>query len=355
MPSAPAVLDVALLKNQPFGVGPTAANRGGVTLPYRIDHLIDQGLHLHYTDAPYHDRLRRFHDPLVQTVALAPHLLRRPATLAMFESSVHPYGLLRHRLPPARRGVLAVLSCWLPEVLADASPARLQRYREAYRTVDLLYAYSRNQQDLLCGLLDLDADRVRPIAFGVDHDELRPADAEATGPFLAAGRDRGRDWPTLLAALRTTGVPAQLLCRPADLHGLDVPPNVEVLGVVDRSRYRALLQQARAVLVPTRVVGYPSGQSVLLEAMACARPVIATSTPALDEYLDADRTALVVPPRDVEAWIEAVRAVDEGRVDVAALGSAARQEVERSFTAAAMWETVARDLRRLVADRGHHG
>ena len=200
--------------------------------------------------------------------------------------------------PDAHRsagGVLAVLSCWLPEVLVDASPARLRRYRDAYATVDLLYAYSRNQQDLLRELLGLDADRVRPITFGVDHEELRPAApgrrdrssrSGATG--AGTGRPSSPRW-------RPRGCPAQILAGPSDLGGLDVPTNVEVLGLVDRTRYRALLQQARGVLVATRVMGYPSGQSVLLEAMACGRPVIATSTPALDEYLDPGRTALVVP------------------------------------------------------------
>jgi glycosyltransferase involved in cell wall biosynthesis len=347
----PAPLDVTLLKNQPFRVGPMAANRGGFPLPYRLDHLVAQGLRLHYTDAPYSPRWRRFHDPAVQTAALLPHLLRHPATLAMFESSAHPLGLLRHRFPPARRSVLAVLSCWLPEVLADAPPGRLRRYRDAYATVDRLYAYSANQHELLSEALDIDRDRVRILRFGVDHEELRPSDVPASGPFLAAGRDLGRDWPTLFAALRATGLPAQVLCRPADIAGLEVPANVEILGVVDRTAYRDLLHRARAVLVSTQVVGYPSGQSVLLEAMACGRPVIATATPALADYLEPDRTALVVPARDVDGWVDALRRVDRDAVDTAQLGANARRAVETSFTATAMWATVAQDLRALVDDR----
>lgn len=344
-------LDVTLLKNQPFRGGPGGAAGGAGALPYRIDHLERLGLRLHHTDASRHPGLRHLHDPLVQTVTLAPHLARHPAVLALFESSAHPYGLIRSYVPAARRPVFMVLSCWLPELLVTADPRRLHRYRRAYATVDRLYAFSRNQVPLLGDALDLPPDRVRALTFGVDHEELRPSAEPATGPFLAVGRDRGRDWPTLFAALATTAVQTQVLCRPADITGLEVPPNVEILGTLDRARYRALLQQARAVLVTTRVLGYPTGQSVTLEAMACGRPTIVTASPALSEYIDPGRTALTVAARDIDGWVDAIRAVDRGEVDVDALGRAARRSVESSFTAERMWATVADDLRALVAER----
>jgi glycosyltransferase involved in cell wall biosynthesis len=344
-------IDVTLLKVLPYGIRPAVANQGGHPLPYRIDHLVAGGLRLHYTDVTRRRGWRRLHDPLAQTIALAPDLVRHPAVLALFESSAHPYGLIRSRLPVARRPAFMVLSCWLAEALASADPRRLRRYRRIYATVDRLYAFSRNQVPLLRDALDLPAERVRPLTFGVDHQEMQPSQQSPSGPFLAVGRDRGRDWPTLFAALGKAGVSAQVLCRPADIAGLAVPPNVEILGVVDRARYRTLLQQAKGVLVSTQVLSYPSGQSVMLEAMACARPVVVTDTPALVEYVDPGRTALTVPPRDTDAWVDAVRALERGEVDGEALGRAARRSIESSFTAAAMWATVAADLRSLVADR----
>jgi glycosyltransferase involved in cell wall biosynthesis len=346
--TGPPPLDVALLKNLPFEHSPATANRGGVPLPYRVDHLVRAGVRLHYTDLPHHRLAAGLHDPMVQTAALLPTLLRAPVTLAMFESSGHPWGFLRHHLRPARRGRFAVLSCWLPEVLADASPAELDRYRRAYDSVDRLFYFSRNQTEELATVLGLPSERLVPLAFGVDTDEFEPVPPAPDGPLLAVGRDQGRDWPTLMAALAAAGSPARVVCRADWVRNVPVPPNVEVFDMVDRATYRRFVADARAVLVVTHVLGYPTGQSVLLESMAAGRPCIVTDTPAMRDYVEPGRTALTVPPHDVDALAEVLRAIDRDEVPLDDIGAAARQAVERSFTAETMWNTVARELRAIT-------
>jgi glycosyltransferase involved in cell wall biosynthesis len=350
-PIASGRLRVPLLKNLPFGDG----GPGRHPLPYRIDHLERAGIDLQYTDLSHRAGLRSLPDPIVQTLALAPAIARARVVLAMFESSAHPLGWLRHRVPALRRGRLAVISCWLAELLGGADPARLDRYRRVYEHVDLLYFFSRNQTTLLAELLDLPPERLRFLPFGVDHEEFvprlhDPAADPGAGRLLAVGRDRGRDWSTLLRALAALGTPTTVLCRPSELRGLEIPGNVEVLGYVDRDAYRDHLAKARAVLVVTHVLGYPTGQSVLLEAMASGRPCIVTDTPALRDYVEPDVTAAVVPPHDVDALIEVTRAAmaDPPRLD--RMGGAARHAVEARFTAGQMWSTVAGDLKEL-ADR----
>src|SRR5690606_7318155 len=137
-PTGP-VLDVAVLKNLRWGMRTVDPDQPGPTLPYRLDLLAGHGLRLHATDAPHRPPWTRLHDPSVQTVALAPHLPRADAVLAMFESSAHPLGLVRRALPAARRPPFLVVSCWLPELLAAADDRALRRYRAAYATVDRLY------------------------------------------------------------------------------------------------------------------------------------------------------------------------------------------------------------------------
>jgi glycosyltransferase involved in cell wall biosynthesis len=97
-------------------------------------------------------------------------------------------------------------------------------------------------------------------------------------------------------------------------------------------------------LVVTHVLGYPTGQSVLLEAMASGRPCIVTDAPAIRDYVEADRTALLVPPHDVDALVDTLRGALADPARLAAVGRAAREAVEASFTAAQMWDTVATDL-----------
>jgi len=341
----PGALDVALLKNLRFG-DPTAG-----PLPYRADHLMRHGIALHTTDRPWRapftrPPLARVPEHLVQVAALAPRILTCPVTLAMFESSAHPLGLARDLVPPLRRAPLAVISCWLPEVLAAAGPARLRWYRRAYRHVDRLFYFSHNQRDLLADLLDLDDDRLAHLTFGVDVDELAstvPGGAEV-GPILAPGRDRGRDWPTLFAAVDRAGVDCTVFCRPSELGEARVPDGVVVMGMVDRATYRRQLASSRAVVVATHVLGYPTGQTVLLEAMAAGKACIVTDTPALREYVEPGVTALTVPPHDPDALAEVLRAVDRGEVDTTRLGERARRAARERFDARGMWDDVARHL-----------
>ena len=97
--------------------------------------------------------------------------------------------------------------------------------------------------------------------------------------MLTAGLDRGRDYATFMLAVSELDYPVKVVCPRPLLADLRIPDNVELLGGVDKTRYRELLQGAAVVVVPIRpAVAYPTGQSVLLNAMACQVPTVVTDT-----------------------------------------------------------------------------
>jgi glycosyltransferase involved in cell wall biosynthesis len=76
--------------------------------------------------------------------------------------------------------------------------------------------------------------------------------------------------------------------------------------------------------------------NTILEAMACARPVVATRVGGADELVVDPDTGRLVPPKDPMAMTEALREfLDQRRREEA--GRAGRERVERHF-----------DLRRTV-------
>jgi glycosyltransferase involved in cell wall biosynthesis len=190
------------------------------------------------------------------------------------------------------------------------------------------------------GLLALDtrlAPRVHVNRFGVDTSFWSPGGV-SPGGVLAIGNDGHRDWETLLLAApdidaeirvltghpRPRALPANVRWEPADWHR-------RLLSDADvREAFRA----AAVVVVPVRDVPQPSGQSVTLQASACARPVVLTRTSGLwdPEGLRDGENLLLVPPADSDALAAAV-----GRVlaDVTlgdALGKAARDSVVATAT-----------------------
>ncbi|HEY8850041.1 MAG TPA: glycosyltransferase family 1 protein [Thermoanaerobaculia bacterium] len=94
--------------------------------------------------------------------------------------------------------------------------------------------------------------------------------------------------------------PRLVLCGDAGWR-VRVPKGVEVTGFVDRERLRALYQQARVFVYPSRYEGFGIPP---LEAMACGAPVIATRTGAIPEF--AEGAALLIDPGDRAALRESL-------------------------------------------------
>lgn len=75
-----------------------------------------------------------------------------------------------------------------------------------------------------------------------------------------------------------------------------VRSRVELVGHVPLTRVMELLSGARLSVMPSR--GFESFSFAALEAMAYARPIIATNVGALPELVHHERCGLIVPPAD---------------------------------------------------------
>jgi len=87
---------------------------------------------------------------------------------------------------------------------------------------------------------------------------------------------------------------------------------------------------------------------VLLEAMACELPVVATRVGGIPEYVADGETGLLIPPRDPGALAQAIASLILDPAKRAAFGRAGRQRVEAHFTAERMMAQTARLYRRLL-------
>jgi hypothetical protein len=186
------------------------------------------------------------------------------------------------------------------------------------------------------GLTGLDphlAGRVHVNPFGVDTAFWSPG-GTATRVVFSIGNDGHRDWDTLVRAAPAIDAEVRILTRhprppalpdnvswePADWHRR-LLSDVEVRG-----SFRA----AAVVAVPVKDVPQPSGQSVTLQASACARPVVLTRTRGLwdPDGLRDGENVLLVPPGDPDALADGVRRVLSDPVLGAAIGRSARTSVE---------------------------
>lgn len=180
---------------------------------------------------------------------------------------------------------------------------------------------------------------------GVDCNHFRPLpDPDAATVTVALVSRMLRDKGVLDAAasirlLRGRGLPVELLLAgPTDpdnrgsltaesLISLTNDPGIAWLGPV--ADVRAVWRRAAiAVLPSTYGEGLPKA---LLEAAACARPVVASDVPGCREVVCPGETGLLVPPRDIYGLAAAIAALAGDPMRRQAMGRAARELVEREF------------------------
>jgi len=180
---------------------------------------------------------------------------------------------------------------------------------------------------------------------GVDCNHFRALpDPEATTVTVALVsrmlRDKGvLDAVAAIRLLRRRGLPVELLLAgPTDpdnrgslsaatLAALASGPGIEWLGPVADVR-TVWRRAAIAVLPSTYGEGVPKA---LLEAAACARPIVASDVPGCREVVRPGETGLLVTPRDVDGLAAAIATLAGDPARRAAMGSEARALVECEF------------------------
>jgi glycosyltransferase involved in cell wall biosynthesis len=110
-----------------------------------------------------------------------------------------------------------------------------------------------------------------------------------------------------------------------------VADRIHFLGY--RSDAGAVLDQLDVLVLPSWIEGLPL---VALEAMAHAKPVIATPVGGTPELVADGVTGLLVPPRDPQRLAEAIGLLASDPERRHALGAAGRATVEREFSEAGM-------------------
>ena len=119
------------------------------------------------------------------------------------------------------------------------------------------------------------------------------------------------------------------------------PGNVMLAGKVDDARLEELYAECHALVLPTRFEGMPT---VVLEAMARARPVIVSDVGAAAELVDA-ANGFLIPPGDEEALHGAISSlVAISAEQRAQMGRRGRERAAGRFT----WPEVAAAFARLA-------
>ena len=122
-----------------------------------------------------------------------------------------------------------------------------------------------------------------------------------------------------------------------------LPPNVELLGRVDDAQLNKLYAECDALILPTRFEGMPT---VVLEAMARAKPIIVSDVGASGELV-SPHNGYLLPPGDAGQLYHAVIAFASRSPEVRAkMGAYSYERVKTVFS----WPVVVKGFEQLFAE-----
>ena len=203
--------------------------------------------------------------------------------------------------------LLLAQSVWLLDKWPSYGIVRSWLYRKLMTRADRLTTLASENAELCQDYFQRDA---TPLLYGLNTRDFPVEPPTHWTPrtplrIAAIGNDRDRDWETLIKAFgndpRYTVKLATRRRIPPSLRA----SNVEIALFSGIRKQHELYDWADVIVVPLRPNSHASGITVMLEAAALGKPMVATDVGALRDYFPADEAAYV-PPFDPQALRDAV-------------------------------------------------
>ncbi|OGZ74022.1 MAG: hypothetical protein A2832_02365 [Candidatus Zambryskibacteria bacterium RIFCSPHIGHO2_01_FULL_44_22b] len=211
--------------------------------------------------------------------------------------------------------------------------------KKAVFSADAIISPSLAQQDFLRSI-GFPAEKNYYVPYGIDHNfydkDTRVSEISERYIF-SSGRDVGRDYKTLIEAVRDLPVKLIIAALPRNLKNVgELPPNVDVL-YLKRTETPPFLKKSEFVVIPTipeeKMAGSDcSGQYSLLESMTYAKAVITTARDTLTGYFEGGEDGLIVSPYNVAELKEAIKTLWNDPEKAKIMGEAARDKIKNQFT-----------------------
>ncbi|MCA9743082.1 glycosyltransferase [candidate division KSB1 bacterium] len=233
--------------------------------------------------------------------------------------------------------------------------AQLQRrlgYQLAMRFTDKVIAVSHEIKDSLMHRRGLPAEKIEVIHYGVDLKKFYPngvarnlrselgipknhvilaitarlEEVKGHRYFVDAFKQIADTHPDVTAIFIGDGSCREALQKQVGQHQLE--DRIRFLGI--RDDVNAILNMSDVFVLPS--IGGEGLPNVVLEAMACGKPVIATAVGGTPEAVLDGENGYVVPPKDVAALGAALRNILQQNNKIVQFGKNSRKRAEDAFS-----------------------
>jgi glycosyltransferase involved in cell wall biosynthesis len=125
--------------------------------------------------------------------------------------------------------------------------------------------------------------------------------AATPGDYAFSGGGADRDFASVIEAVSDTEVRLEIVTFEPETLG-PLPANCSVRGRIPLRAFLERMASARFVVVPLRDPQSPHGQTTVVQALALGKPVIATRSPGVVDYVENEQEGLLVEAGDVTGY-----------------------------------------------------
>jgi glycosyltransferase involved in cell wall biosynthesis len=202
--------------------------------------------------------------------------------------------------------------------------------RFSFRSVYCIMCSSRLEIEYYKSILRLQKTKFRfvPLATNPKFIEVK---SDFVGDYIISAGRTGRDYRTLLEAVKDLPLRLILVADYFNLSGIPISKNVEVKYNIPFNKLIGLIASAKFAVLPLQDLSISVGQSVLLEAMALGKAVIVTRNASTIDYITDGETGIFVSPGDSEDIKKAVILLLEDLQKAVQIGARAREVIQKNY------------------------
>jgi len=153
-----------------------------------------------------------------------------------------------------------------------------------FSSVHLVVCSSKYERDYYRDVFHWDKFKVKYVPFHTDPSFLSvPLNREQI--FISSIGRTFRDYNTLFSAVAGLDVQVIIVASPYNISDVSIPQNVTIKHDIPMKELTTVIQQSLIVVLPLEDRKISIGQSVLLQAMAMAKPVIVTKNSGTRDYI----------------------------------------------------------------------
>lgn len=170
------------------------------------------------------------------------------------------------------------------------------------------------------------------IPFGIDTNFFKPQKLSQSKEILIIGADPSRDWELYKIVIEKLQKEKFRIITYKGLVKLAMPQNTIFEYGVDYVTLRKRINQSKLVLVLSKMNYHFAGQSTAMRCMSCAKPVIFTKTPGVEEYaFESGKNCELVSPHNSNDVISAIRKLNRSEAYRAKIGKNAREIIKKMY------------------------